>query len=68
MVGIGFDVHQLGIGESLILGGVKIDSTFGTIAHSDGDVLLHAAVRARIQLWMVHDPGRADRRLCFLRH
>ncbi|MCX6147460.1 MAG: 2-C-methyl-D-erythritol 2,4-cyclodiphosphate synthase [Candidatus Kapabacteria bacterium] len=46
MVGIGFDVHQLGIGESLILGGVKIDSTFGTIAHSDGDVLLHAVMDA----------------------
>lgn len=46
MVGIGFDVHQLGKGESLILGGVRIPSEIGTIAHSDGDVLLHAVMDA----------------------
>ncbi len=44
MIGFGFDVHQLGEGESLILGGVKIESKIGTIAHSDGDVLLHAVM------------------------
>jgi 2-C-methyl-D-erythritol 2,4-cyclodiphosphate synthase len=42
MVGFGYDVHRLAEGESLILGGVEIPSTFGTVAHSDGDVLLHA--------------------------
>lgn len=42
MVGFGYDIHRLAEGESLILGGVEIPSTFGTVAHSDGDVLLHA--------------------------
>jgi 2-C-methyl-D-erythritol 2,4-cyclodiphosphate synthase len=42
MVGIGYDVHKLQEGESLVLGGIDIDSPLGTIAHSDGDVILHA--------------------------
>lgn len=42
MVGLGYDVHRLAEGESLILGGVRIESPIGTVAHSDGDVLLHA--------------------------
>lgn len=42
MVGFGFDVHRLASGESLILGGVRIESAIGTVAHSDGDVLYHA--------------------------
>jgi 2-C-methyl-D-erythritol 2,4-cyclodiphosphate synthase len=46
MVGFGYDVHRLADGESLILGGVEIPSTFGTVAHSDGDVLLHAVCDA----------------------
>ncbi len=46
MVGFGFDVHRLAENETLILGGVSIDSTFGTVAHSDGDVLLHALMDA----------------------
>lgn len=46
MTGFGYDVHRLGEGESLILGGVKIESSIGTIAHSDGDVLLHAVMDA----------------------
>ncbi len=46
MVGFGYDVHRLAEGESLILGGVIIKSPFGTVAHSDGDVLLHAVCDA----------------------
>jgi 2-C-methyl-D-erythritol 2,4-cyclodiphosphate synthase len=42
MIGIGYDVHRLAEGESLVLGGVKIDSPLGSVAHSDGDVVLHA--------------------------
>ncbi len=41
-VGYGFDVHALAHGESLWLGGIEIEHTQGTIAHSDGDVVLHA--------------------------
>ncbi len=40
--GIGYDVHRLAAGESLWLGGLKITHPMGTIAHSDGDVLIHA--------------------------
>ena len=42
MIGIGYDVHRLAEGESLILGGVTIESPLGSVAHSDGDVVLHA--------------------------
>ncbi|NBO68955.1 MAG: 2-C-methyl-D-erythritol 2,4-cyclodiphosphate synthase [Bacteroidetes bacterium] len=42
MIGIGYDVHRLAEGESLVLGGVTIDSSMGSVAHSDGDVVLHA--------------------------
>jgi 2-C-methyl-D-erythritol 2,4-cyclodiphosphate synthase len=41
-IGNGFDVHAMADGESLILAGVTIPSKKGTIAHSDGDVLIHA--------------------------
>lgn len=46
MVGFGYDLHKLAEGESLILGGVTIDSDLGTVAHSDGDVLLHSIIDA----------------------
>lgn len=48
MVGIGYDTHKLAKGESFILGGIKIESEFGTIAHSDGDVLLHSIIDAML--------------------
>ena len=41
-IGHGFDVHAFGPGEFITLGGVRIPHTHGLIAHSDGDVLLHA--------------------------
>lgn len=41
-IGYGYDVHALAEGESLWLGGIQIDHHKGTIAHSDGDVVLHA--------------------------
>lgn len=41
-VGLGLDFHKLKLGESLILGGVEYDFPKGTIAFSDGDVLVHA--------------------------
>ena len=45
-VGHGIDIHQLKIGEPLYLGGVKIDSDFGIVGHSDGDIVIHAIVDA----------------------
>ena len=45
-IGHGFDVHRFGPGDSVRLGGVAIPHTQGVIAHSDGDVLLHALMDA----------------------
>ena len=45
-VGIGFDVHRLVEGRSLILAGVKIEFAKGLLGHSDGDVVLHAVAEA----------------------
>lgn len=45
-VGHGIDIHQLKSGEDFYLGGVKIESEIGIVGHSDGDVVIHAAVDA----------------------
>lgn len=41
-IGYGFDVHKFCVGKKMILGGVEIECEFGFLAHSDGDVLIHA--------------------------
>lgn len=41
-VGQGFDVHAFGAGDHVVLGGVRIAHTQGIVAHSDGDVVIHA--------------------------
>lgn len=41
-IGHGYDVHRFGPGEFLVLGGVRIPHDRGLVAHSDGDVLVHA--------------------------
>ena len=41
-IGSGFDVHAFGPGDCIVLGGVRIPHSRGVIAHSDGDVVLHA--------------------------
>ncbi|HRH11952.1 MAG TPA: 2-C-methyl-D-erythritol 2,4-cyclodiphosphate synthase, partial [Bacteroidia bacterium] len=41
-VGFGYDVHPLGEGRELWLGGIKIAFDKGCVGHSDADVLLHA--------------------------
>jgi 2-C-methyl-D-erythritol 2,4-cyclodiphosphate synthase len=45
-VGQGFDVHALGPGRPLLLGGVAVPHDRGLVGHSDGDVLLHAVASA----------------------
>ena len=42
LFGIGFDVHRLVKGKKLFLGGLKINSDYGTLGHSDGDPVLHS--------------------------
>jgi len=44
--GIGLDFHSLESGNGIIIGGVKVPCNFGTVAHSDGDVLTHAIIDA----------------------
>jgi len=41
-IGHGFDVHALRVGDGLVLGGVTIPCDYAFLAHSDGDVLIHA--------------------------
>ncbi len=57
MIGFGFDVHRLALGETLVLGGVTITSEVGTVAHSDGDVLLHALADALLGSLALGDIG-----------
>ncbi len=45
-IGTGFDVHRLGEGEELWLGGIRIDHSRGLVGHSDADVALHALTDA----------------------
>ena len=45
-VGSGFDIHAFGPGEAVMLAGVRVPHTHAVVAHSDGDVLLHALVDA----------------------
>ena len=56
--GTGTDVHQLAEGETLIIGGVKIPSTFGSVGHSDGDALIHAVVDALLGATALGDIGQ----------
>lgn len=41
-IGHGFDVHAFGPGNRVVIGGVTIEHSYGVLAHSDGDVALHA--------------------------
>lgn len=59
MIGFGYDIHKLSAGESLILGGVHFpDAPLGTVAHSDGDVLLHAIMDALLGALSLGDIGK----------
>ena len=56
-VGFGYDVHQLAEGEEFWLGGIKIEHNKGCIAHSDGDVLIHAICDALLGAANMRDIG-----------
>ena len=57
-IGHGFDVHAFGAGTFITLGGVRIPYTRGLIAHSDGDVLLHALCDALLGAAGLGDIGQ----------
>lgn len=57
-IGHGFDVHALAEGLPLWLGGVRIDHTKGCVAHSDGDVAIHAICDALLGAAALGDIGK----------
>ena len=57
-IGYGTDVHQLGKGTPLIIGGVSISYSKGSKGHSDGDVLFHAIVDAMLGSLALGDIGQ----------
>jgi 2-C-methyl-D-erythritol 2,4-cyclodiphosphate synthase len=56
-IGLGYDVHQLAAGRKLIIGGVEIPHEKGPVAHSDGDVLIHAICDALLGAANLRDIG-----------
>lgn len=56
-IGQGYDVHRLAKGETLWLGGILIPHSKGTVAHSDGDVLIHAICDALLGAVNLGDIG-----------
>lgn len=57
-IGHGYDVHRFGPGDALVLGGVRIAHDHGLVAHSDGDVLIHAVCDALLGAIGEGDIGR----------
>jgi 2-C-methyl-D-erythritol 2,4-cyclodiphosphate synthase len=77
-IGHGFDVHAFGEGDHVMLGGVRVPHARGVLAHSDGDVVIHALCDAILGALAMGDIGKhfppsdprwkgADSRM-FLRH
>jgi 2-C-methyl-D-erythritol 2,4-cyclodiphosphate synthase len=56
-IGFGSDTHRLEKDRPLILGGVRIESDFGAVGHSDADALLHAVTDALFGALAVGDIG-----------
>lgn len=56
-IGYGYDVHRLEEGLSLTLGGIILEHTKGCVAHSDGDVLIHAICDAILGALALGDIG-----------
>ena len=57
-IGTGYDVHAFGEGDHVMLGGVRIAHDRGLLAHSDGDVLIHALCDALLGALALGDIGK----------
>jgi 2-C-methyl-D-erythritol 2,4-cyclodiphosphate synthase len=57
-IGSGFDVHAFGEGDHVMLGGVRVAHSRGVVAHSDGDVVIHALCDAIFGALALGDIGR----------
>ena len=56
-IGQGFDVHAFGDGDHVMIGGVRVPHSHGVLAHSDGDVALHALCDAMLGALALGDIG-----------
>lgn len=56
-IGTGYDVHRLGAGRKMIIGGVEIPFETGLVGHSDADVLVHAVMDALLGAAALGDIG-----------
>lgn len=56
-IGYGYDVHQLAEGEDLVIGGLAVPHTKGSVGHSDADVLLHVMCDAMLGALALGDIG-----------
>lgn len=56
-IGQGYDVHEFGHGDYVMLGGVRVPHVRGVVAHSDGDVALHALCDAMLGALALGDIG-----------
>lgn len=57
-IGQGFDVHAFGDGDHIMLGGVRVAHDRGVVAHSDGDVVIHALCDAMLGTLALGDIGK----------
>lgn len=57
-IGHGYDVHSFGPGDHVMLGGLRIACEHGVVAHSDGDVLIHALCDALLGAAALGDIGQ----------
>ena len=57
-IGHGIDIHQLVKNEKLIIGGISIESSKGSLGHSDGDVLMHALTDSILGALNIGDLGK----------
>ncbi len=57
-IGQGYDVHAFGEGDHVMLGGVRVAHNCGVLAHSDGDVVLHALCDAMLGALALGDIGQ----------
>jgi 2-C-methyl-D-erythritol 2,4-cyclodiphosphate synthase len=57
-IGQGFDVHAFGSGDHVVLGGVRVPHEYGIVAHSDGDVVIHALCDAILGALALGDIGQ----------
>ena len=57
-IGNGVDIHELQLGQNLIIGGIKVDSKYGIKGHSDGDLVIHALVDSILGALALGDIGK----------